>query len=337
VEDLVNRRSVVALDARFWRDRPVFVTGATGLLGSNLCAALVDARAEVVALVRDGVPKTRFAELSLEREVTIVRGALEDDATLERTVNEYAIDTVFHCGAQTIVGTANRSPRSTFEANVRGTWNVLEAARSSRTVTRVIFASSDKAYGSHEVLPYDEAAPLRGEHPYDVSKSAADLIAQSYAKSYGVPVSITRCGNLFGEGDLNFNRIIPGTIRSLLRGERPVVRSDGSPIRDYFYVQDAVSAYARLAEAMEGRAHKGEAFNFSLERQVSVLDLVAIIQRAMGREDLAPDVRNEASNEIARQYLSAKKARAVLRWEPVFSLEEGLRRTIEWYRAREGR
>lgn len=321
----------------FWSDRPVFVTGATGLLGSNLCAALVDAGAEVVALVRDGVPRTRFAELGLETKVTIVRGALEDERTIERAVNEYAIDTVFHAGAQTIVGTANRDPRSTFDANVRGTWNVLEAVRLSRTVTRVVVASSDKAYGSHEVLPYDEDAPLRGEHPYDVSKSAADLITQSYAKTYGVPVSITRCGNLFGEGDLNYNRIVPGTIRDVLRGRRPVVRSDGTPVRDYFYVQDAVLAYAALAEAMEGGAHKGSAFNFSLETQVTVLELVTMITRLMGREDLVPEVRNQATNEIAHQYLSAKKARAQLAWAPRWTLSEGLTRTIEWYRARDGR
>jgi len=313
----------------------VFVTGATGLLGSNLCASLVQAGAEVVALVRDGVPKTRFSELGLEREVTIVRGALEDAATIERAIHEYAIDTVFHLGAQTIVGTANRNPRSTFEANVRGTWNVLEAVRSARTVTRVVFASSDKAYGSHEVLPYDEGAPLKGEHPYDVSKSAADLIAQSYAKTYGVPVAITRCGNLFGEGDLNFDRIVPGTIRAVLRDRRPIIRSDGTPIRDYFYVQDAVWAYAELARAMEGRRFVGEAFNFSLETQVTVLELVTMITRLMGREDLVPDIRNEAKHEIAHQYLSAKKARTLLQWAPRFTLSEGLLRTIEWYRARE--
>ncbi len=326
--------TTVALSRDFWGDRPVFVTGATGLLGSNVCAALVGAGAEVIALVRDGVPKTRFSELGLEREVTVVRGALEEERTLERAVNEYAIDTVFHLGAQTIVGTANRDPRSTFEANVRGTWNVMEAARAARTVTRVVFASSDKAYGSHEVLPYDEDAPLRGEHPYDVSKSAADLIVQSYAKTYGVPVAITRCGNLFGEGDLNYNRIVPGTIRSVLRGQRPVVRSDGSPVRDYFYVQDAVHAYAQLAQAMEGRKFIGEAFNFSLEQQVTVLELVALITRLMGREELVADVQNNASNEIARQYLSAKKAKTLLGWTPAHTLSEGLARTIDWYRAR---
>jgi CDP-glucose 4,6-dehydratase len=337
VEDLVRDEMDAAVREGFWRDRPVFVTGATGLLGSNLCAWLVEAGAEVVALVRDGVPRTRFAELGLAERVTTVRGALEEEATLARVVNEYAIDTVFHAGAQTIVGTANRDPRSTFETNVRGTWNVMEAVRASRTVSRVVFASSDKAYGSHEVLPYDERAALVGEHPYDVSKSAADLIAQSYAKTYGVPVSITRCGNLFGEGDLNFNRIVPGTIRDVLRGRRPVVRSDGTPVRDYFYVQDAVHAYVTLAEAMDDKRFAGEAFNFSLEQQVTVLELVQRITRLMGREDLAPEVRNEASNEIAKQYLSAKKARATLGWSPKHTLDEGLARTIEWYRARDGR
>ncbi|MDP3278176.1 MAG: GDP-mannose 4,6-dehydratase [Deltaproteobacteria bacterium] len=333
MEDLVIADDP-ALAPAFWLDRPVFVTGATGLLGSNLCAALVDAGADVIALVRDEVARTRFADLGLHQRVTVVRGALEDDALLTRTVNEYAVDTVFHLGAQTIVGTANRHPRSTFEANVRGTWNVFEAVRAVRTVTRVIFASSDKAYGSHEVLPYAEDAPLRGEHPYDVSKSAADLIAQSYAKSFALPVTITRCGNLFGEGDLNFNRIVPGTIRDVLRGRNPVIRSDGTPIRDYFYVQDAVLAYCALARAMEGQSHRGEAFNFSLEQQVSVLELVAMILEILGAETLRPDVRAEASNEIARQYLSAQKARNLLQWSPRFSLREGLVRTISWYRER---
>lgn len=328
--------AIVTIDEAFWRDRPVFVTGATGLLGSNLCASLVRARAAVVALVRDNVPRARFYELGLDRSVTVVRGALEDADIVERAINEYAIDTVFHLGAQTIVGTANRGPRSTFEANVRGTWNVLEAARTTTTVRRVVFASSDKAYGTHERLPYDERAPLRGEHPYDVSKSAADLIAQSYAKSYALPVAITRCGNLFGEGDLNYNRIIPGTIRDLLRGRAPVIRSDGTPVRDYFYVQDAVLAYAALAQSMVDGRHTGEAFNFSLERAVSVLELVRMIQRAMHREDLEPDVRAEATNEIARQYLSARKAREELGWRPRFTLEQGLARTIAWYRARDG-
>jgi CDP-glucose 4,6-dehydratase len=325
----------VTLPLAFWRDRPVFVTGATGLLGSNLCDALARAGAEVVALVRDGIPRSRFSELDLERRVTVVRGALEEESTLARVVNEYAIDTVFHLGAQTIVGTANRDPRSTFESNVRGTWNVLESVRAARHVTRVVFASSDKAYGSHEVLPYSEDAPLQGEHPYDVSKSAADLIAQSYGRSFGVPVAITRCGNLFGEGDLNFNRIIPGTIRDVLRGRAPVIRSDGTPVRDYFYVQDAVLAYGALAQAMEGGRFAGEAFNFSLEQQLTVRALVDRITALMGRPELTPDVRNEASREIARQYLSARKARETLGWSPRFTLEQGLTRTIAWYTARE--
>lgn len=316
----------------FWLDRPVFVTGATGLLGSNLTAALLDQGAEVVVLVRDGVPKTRFAELRLAERCTVVNGALEDEHTVSRAINEYAIDSVFHLGAQTIVGTANRDPRSTFTANVMGTCNVLEAVRSARLVKRMIFASSDKAYGTQAILPYHEDTPLHGEHPYDVSKSAADLIAQSYAKSFAVPCAITRCGNLFGEGDLNFNRIIPGTIRDLIRGRAPIIRSDGTPIRDYFYVQDAVDAYLLLAEALERDKLAGQAFNFSLEQQVSVKELVALLCRLMGRDDLEPELRNEANNEIAAQYLSAQKAREKLHWSPKHTLEQGLRKTIEWYR-----
>lgn len=316
----------------FWRDRPVFVTGATGLLGSNLCAALVEAKAEVVVLVRDGIPKTRFAELRLQEHCTVVHGALEDEALIARALNEYAIDTVFHLGAQTIVGTANRDPRSTFAANVMGTCNVLEGVRGAKLVKRMVFASSDKAYGTQAILPYSEETPLHGEHPYDVSKSAADLITQSYAKTFGVPVAITRCGNLFGEGDLNFNRIIPGTIRDVLRGTAPVIRSDGTPIRDYFYVQDAVHAYLLLAEAIERDGLKGQAFNFSLEQQVSVKELVQLLCTLMGRPDLIAEIRNEANNEIAAQYLSAQKARTTLNWKPAHTLQQGLLRTIDWYR-----
>jgi CDP-glucose 4,6-dehydratase len=336
VEDVVSASpglSPVALRAEFWRERPVLVTGATGLLGANLTAALVDAGASVVVLVRDAVPRTRFHQLGLERRTTVVRGGLEDAELVERAVNEYEIDSVFHLGAQTIVGTANRSPRSTFESNVRGTWNVLEAVRGAKLLRRVVVASSDKAYGTHDVLPYDETAPLRGEHPYDASKAAADLITRSYAVTYGVPVAITRCGNLYGEGDLNWNRIVPGTVRSALRGEAPVVRSDGTPVRDYFYVQDAVLAYATLAEAMEGGRYAGEAFNFSNELQVSVRDMVTAVLRAAGREDLGVVTLNQATHEIAHQYLSARKARETLGWRASFSLEQGLERTVAWYRA----
>jgi CDP-glucose 4,6-dehydratase len=316
----------------FWLDRPTFVTGATGLVGGRLVGALLEAGADVVCLVRDWVPRCELCRSGLVERVKVVRGDVCDQALLERALGEHEIDTVVHLAAQTIVGIANRNPVSTFEANVRGTWATLEACRRTRTVKQIIFASSDKAYGDQEVLPYDERMPLKGAHPYDVSKSCADLIAQTYAVSYGLPVAITRCGNFYGGGDLNWNRIVPGTIRSVLRGQRPLIRSDGRSIRDYFYVEDGASAYMLLAEALARRPElAGEAFNFSNELQVTVLDLVGTILDLM-ESDLEPDVRNEATNEIAHQYLSAAKARRELNWAPRFTLEEGLRRTIDWYR-----
>ena len=316
----------------FWTDRPVFVTGATGLVGGWLVRRLLDAGANVVCLVRDWVPHSELLRSGLGDRVTMVRGDVCDQAALERALGEYEIDTVFHLAAQTIVGIANRNPVSTFESNIGGTWSMLEACRRSTTVKQIVIASSDKAYGDCDVLPYDETTPLVGRHPYDVSKSCADLIAHAYAVSYGLPVTITRCGNFYGGGDLNWNRIVPGTIRSVLRGQRPMIRSDGSFIRDYFYVEDGAAAYMLLAERMAAdRSLVGEAFNFSNELQITVLDLVERILAAMGSV-LKPDVRNEASNEIRHQYLSAAKARARLDWAPMFTTDDGLARTIRWYR-----
>jgi CDP-glucose 4,6-dehydratase len=316
----------------FWTDRPVLVTGATGLVGGWLVRRLLDAGADVVCLVRDWVPRSELQRSDLIDRVTVVRGDVRDQATLERAMGEYEIDTVFHLAAQTIVGIANRNPVSTFESNIGGTWSLLEACRRTPTVKQIVIASSDKAYGDCDVLPYDETTPLVGRHPYDVSKSCADLIAHAYAASYGLPVTVTRCGNFYGGGDLNWNRIVPGTIRAVLRNQRPIIRSDGSFIRDYFYVEDGAAAYMLLAEKMAAdRSLVGEAFNFSNELQISVLDLVERILQAMG-SDLKPDVRNEASNEIRHQYLSAAKARARLDWAPIFTTEDGLTRTIRWYR-----
>jgi CDP-glucose 4,6-dehydratase len=316
----------------FWVRRRVFVTGASGLLGSALVEELVARGAKVTCLLRDWVPDSRLFGEGLMGRVDVVRGELEDLAVLLRAINEYEIDTVFHLGAQTIVGTASRSPLSTFEGNIRGTWNVLEACRlCPRLVERVIVASSDKAYGEHEVLPYTEDSPLQGRFPYDVSKSCADLISFSYAATYRTPVAVTRCGNLFGPGDLNFNRLIPGTIRSALLDEPPIIRSDGSFIRDYFYVRDAVDAYLQLAEAMPAEEIHGTAFNFGMERPLSVLEVVDLVLEQMGRSTLEPIVRNEASHEILRQYLDCSRARNVLGWAPTRTLEEGLRDTIRWY------
>jgi CDP-glucose 4,6-dehydratase len=315
-----------------WHDRPVFVTGATGLLGGWLVKRLVDEGASVVALVRDWVPKSTLLSSDLLNKITIVRGDVRDQVVLERTLGEYEIDTVFHLAAQTIVGVANRNPVSTLDTNVRGTWGLLEAARRSPLTKAVIIASSDKAYGDHEKLPYSENAALQGEHPYDVSKSCADLISKMYAVTFGVPVAVTRCGNFYGGGDLNWNRLIPGTIRSALKNERPVIRSDGTLIRDYFYVEDGAAAYMQLAEALHSRPElRGEAFNFSNELQVDVLTLTTKILERM-KSSLEPDVRAEARNEIQHQWLSAAKARKVLGWSPQFTLDEGLDRTIAWYR-----
>lgn len=316
----------------FWRDRPTLVTGATGLVGSALLKRLVEDGADVVALVRDWVPQSEASRSGLLNRVKVVRGDVRDQALLERTLGEYEIATVTHLAAQTIVTIANRNPVSTFETNVAGTWALLEACRRSPTVKQVVVASSDKAYGDQASLPYTEDAPLEGRHPYDVSKSCADLIAQAYAVTYSLPVVVARCGNFFGGGDLNFNRLVPGTIRSASRGERPVIRSDGRYIRDYLYVEDGAAAYTLLAERLAAEPSlAGRAFNFSLETEVTVLDLVQQILNLMG-SSLEPDVRNEASHEIYRQCLSAARARTELGWRPLFSLEEGLRRTIEWYR-----
>jgi CDP-glucose 4,6-dehydratase len=265
-------------------------------------------------------------------KVRVVRGDLSDVNLLERLLGEYEIDTVFHLAAQTIVTIANRNPLSTFESNVAGTWNLLEAVRRSPKVKQVVFASSDKAYGTAETLPYDEDTPLIGRHPYDVSKSCADLIATSFAVSFGVPVVITRCGNFYGGGDLNWNRIVPGTIRSVLRGEAPIIRSDGQFVRDYFYVEDGAYAYTLLAEKLAGdRTLAGRAFNFSNEIQVTVTEVVQRVLSVMGSK-LQPVVQNQVSNEIRHQYLSAKRARTELGWKPLFTLEEGLERTAQWYK-----
>lgn len=323
---------VVALNG-FWRDRPAFVTGGTGLVGAWLVRRLVDAGADVVCLVRDWVPQSELHAGDLLDRVRVVRGDVRDQALLERILGEYEVDTVIHLAAQTIVGIANRNPVSTLETNVAGTWALLEACRRSPAVKQIVIASSDKAYGDQPELPYNEDTPLEGRHPYDVSKSCADLISHMYAKTFELPVTITRCGNFYGGGDLNWNRIVPGTIRSVLRGERPVIRSDGQFVRDYFYVEDGAAAYMLLAEKMAGNPSiRGRAFNFSNETQVTVSQLVDRILTLMGSH-LRPEIRNEASNEIRHQYLSAERARRELGWAPLFSLDEGLARTVEWYRA----
>ncbi|MBK9712526.1 MAG: GDP-mannose 4,6-dehydratase [Kouleothrix sp.] len=315
-----------------WFDRRVFVTGATGLVGSWLTRALVERGAYVVALVRDWDPQSELIRSGIVSRVNVVGGALEEYATLDRAINEHEVDTVFHLGAQTIVGTALRSPLLTFEANVRGTYNLLEACRAhSSLVRQVVVASSDKAYGDAETLPYTEEMPLHGRHPYDVSKSCADLIASTYAHTYGLAVAVARCGNIYGGGDLNWSRIVPGTIRSLLNGQRPILRSDGTFTRDYVYIRDVVEAYLLLALRASATGVRGEAFNFGPERPVSVLEITQKIQALMGRLDLTPVILDQARAEIRDQYLDSGKARRLLGWQPHYTIEQGLAETIRWY------
>ncbi|MFN8382148.1 MAG: GDP-mannose 4,6-dehydratase [Anaerolineales bacterium] len=320
------------INREFWLDRPTFVTGGTGLVGSWLLKRLTEAGANITCLIRDWVPQSELIRSGIIEKVNVIRGDIRDRDMLERVLGEYEIETVIHLAAQTIVTIANRNPISTFETNIAGTWNLMEACRRSPKVKQVIVASSDKAYGDQEILPYDENTPLQGQHPYDVSKSAADLIAHTYAVSFDLPVAITRCGNFYGGGDLNWNRIIPGTIRSILRGQPPIIRSDGEYIRDYFYVEDGAAAYMLLAEQLAKRPElKGQAFNFSNEIQVTVREIVERIKSNMNSK-FPPEIRNEITNEIRHQYLSAEKARTELGWKPMFNLDEGLQKTIEWYK-----
>lgn len=314
-----------------WRDKNVFITGCTGLLGSWLTIELENRGANVIGLVRDLVPKSNLNWSGFNDRINIVRGNVEDYSLLERAINEYEADTIFHLAAQTIVTTANRNPISTFEANIKGTWNILEVCRKSPLVKRVVVASSDKAYGAQEKLPYDENTPLQGKHPYDVSKSCADLICRAYYETYGLPVCVTRCGNFFGGGDLNFNRIVPGTIRSVFNKQAPIIRSDGTLLRDYFYIKDGVYSYLLLAEKMADKKIQGEAFNFSNEQPLTVLEMVNRVLEVM-ECNLKPKVLNEATNEIRNQYLSASKAKNLLGWQPKYSLNDGLKETVDWYK-----
>jgi len=316
----------------FWKEKRVLVTGATGLVGSWLVKSLVEKEASVVALIRDHDPQSEFFRSQIAQKTALIQGSLEDFSSVERAINEHEVDTIFHLGAQTIVGTALRSPLSTFDSNIKGTYNLLEACRRhSSLVKRIVVASSDKAYGSSDILPYIETMPLEGRHPYDVSKSCADLITLSYFHTYNLPVTIARCGNIFGGGDLNWSRLIPGVIRSLNFGAPPEIRSDGTYTRDYVYVEDVVSAYLLLAENLYRTEVRGEAFNFGPNFPYSVLEVVKIIQKQMQKSELNPLILSHVKAEIRNQSLSSEKAQKILHWEPLYDLQEGLVETIKWY------
>ena len=316
-----------------WPGAQVLVTGATGMVGSWLTRRLVDVSANVVALVLDHDPRSELYRSGTVRSVSVVSGCLEDLATIERAIVRHEVDTVFHLGAQTVVSAARRSPLATFETNVRGTWNVLEACRRhSELVRRIVVASSDKAYGEATELPYREDMPLNGRQPYEASKACADLVTQSFAATYGLPVATARSANIYGGGDLNWSRIVPGTIRSLLRGERPVIRSDGTFERDYLFVDDVVEAYLRVANGLLESDLSGEAFNFSDEAPLTVMAIYEAICEATGFRGIEPLILDDAPGEIRNQHLSARKAASVLNWSPRVSLHDGLRRTAAWYR-----
>jgi len=318
---------------KFWRGRNVFVTGCTGLLGTWLTQALVERGAQVVGLIRDWVPHSHLVRSGAINRIRVVRGEVQDYELIHRVLNEYEVDTIFHLAALTIVPIANRAPVATFESNIKGSWTVFEAARNSPLVGRVVLASSDKAYGSQKSLPYTEDMPLLGHHPYDVSKACAEMLAVNYYHTFNLPVGITRCANLYGGGDLNFNRLIPEVIRAALLGERPVIRSDGSMRRDYLFVLDAVSAYLALAEHLDDPTLHGEAFNFGIDDPTSVLEMTRLIISLSEHPELEPIILARELKEIQDQYLSSDKARRRLGWRPQYTLEEGLKQTIAWYRA----
>ena len=323
---------MVKVSTDFWRERPVLVTGCTGMLGSWLTGALVERGADVVGLVHDWVPQSQLVISGTYERIKIARGSVTDYTLLERVLAEYEIETVIHLAALSTAPTARRNPLLAFETNIKGTWLVLDAARRTDTVKRVLVASSDKAYGTHEQLPYTEDMPLLACYPYGVSKACAEMLAHTYAVTYDLPVGITRCANLYGGGDLNWNRIIPGTIRSVIHGERPVIRSDGSPMRNYLFVQDAVTGYLQLAEMLDDPALHSQVFNFGMDVPQSVLNVVQAIIASSDHPEIKPLIMGQASNEIHVQYMSSVKAKQLLGWTPAYTLEQALRETWVWYK-----
>jgi CDP-glucose 4,6-dehydratase len=314
----------------FWKNRNVFVTGALGLVGSSLVPELLKREANVTILERDHTSKSGLVGSKIIEEVNSIKGELEDFELILRILNEYEIDTVFHLGAQTIVPTANRNPLSTFNSNIKGTWNLLEACRLLGSVKRIVVASTDKVYGTQKKLPYTEEMELNGIYPYDVSKVCADLISQSYIKAYNMPIAITRCGNIYGPGDINFSRIVPGALQAALLGKTLEIRSDGNFIRDYIFMQDVVLGNIKIAEQLESDKVRGEIFNLSTNNRLSVLDTIKKIVKTINRP-IKTSILNSAKNEIKAQYLSSEKAETVLGWKAMYSFEDGIKETLPWY------
>ena len=317
----------------YWSDKRVLVTGASGMVGSWLTRRLAESGAYTVAFIADTDPQSELMRSGTINMVNVVNGRLESYDDIERAINNHEVDSIFHLGAQPIVGAADRAPRHTFESNIQGTWNLLDECRTlSPLVKRIVVASSDKAYGTQPVLPYTEDMSMNGDHPYEVSKSCTDLISTTYARTYGMPITIARCGNIYGGGDLNWNRIVPGTFRSLLRGEQPVLRSDGTFVRDYLHVDDIVSAYLTLGEQTDNPAFAGQGFNFSDESPLTVMEIYKAICEAAGKSGTTPKVLNAASSEIKDQYLDSTKAHTVLGWQASIALKDGLQKSFDWYR-----
>jgi len=319
------------MDKISWENMNVMVTGADGFIGSHVAKALAEKGAEVTTIVRDVRKRNNTDVLGIKDKISIVHGDIIDFKDCERAINEYDIEFCFHIAAQAIVGPANRSPLSTFESNIKGTWNVLEACRISKTIKGMVIASSDKAYGQQKKLPYTEESPLSGYFPYDASKSCAEIIARSYFMTYNLPLAITRNANTYGPADMNLSRIIPDVITRLIKGKQPVIRSDGNPERDYMYIKDAVNAYLTLAENLHRKDVVGQAFNFGTGKPISVLNLYKKIIRIMGK-NVEPKILGQAKNEIDRQYLDSAKAKKILGWETNYTIDEGLKETIDWYK-----
>lgn len=322
------------MNKEFWKDKNVIVTGAMGFLPSWICIELAKNGANVIGLTNDWFPQSWLKLSGWDKKVTMVQANITDFTDMKRIFNEYEIQFCFHLAAITTVPVSNRDPMSTFEINAKGTWTLIEAARQTPTFEGFLFASSDKVYGDQPVLPYTETQPLLARYPYDVSKMCAEMALQSYFHTYKVPVAITRCANIYGGGDLHWSRIVPSTIRSVLRNEAPVLRSDGTPLRDFIYVLDAVNAYLTLAENISRDDVKGQAFNFTGKTPTRIIDLVTTIIGAMGKKNLKPKIMGSGKpvGEIDEQYLSSEKAQRILNWKPEYSLKEGMKLTVDWYK-----